>query len=139
VAEAIARKSGVVAKPLDPTEKLEGVELLFVGGGVYAGKPHKTLTDALSALTADQTGGVAFFYTAMSDTPKAEDRLRAAMKEAIKDSAIAISDGVFHCAGKFVICKRNHPDAADLSKAEAFAKRTIEARRKAREEAKWRE
>ena len=135
VAEAIARKSGVVAKPLDPTEKLEGVELLFVGGGVYGGKPHKTLTDALSALTANQASGVAFFYTAMSPMLQTEGKLR----EAVKDPAIAISDGVFHCAGKFIICKRNHPDAADLSKAEAFAKRTIEARRKAREEAKWRE
>ena len=116
-------------------EKLEGVELLFVGGGVYGGKPHKTLTDALSALTANQASGVAFFYTAMSPMLQTEGKLR----EAVKDPAIAISDGVFHCAGKFIICKRNHPDAADLSKAEAFAKRTIEARRKAREEAKWRE
>ena len=135
VAEAIARKSGVVAKPLDPTEKLSGIDLLFVGGGVYAGKPHKMVTDALSALTADQASGVAFFYTAVSPMLQTEGKLRAAAK----DPAIAISDNVFHCAGKFVICKRKHPDATDLSKAEAFAKRTLEARRKALEEIKWRE
>ena len=134
VAEAIARKSGVVAKPLDPTEALSGIDLLFVGGGVYAGKPHKTLADALSALTAEQASGVAFFYTAMSPMLQTEGKLRAA----IKDPAIALSDGIFHCEGKFLICKRDHPDAADLSKAEAFAKRTIEARRKTLDEIKWR-
>ena len=134
VAEAIARKSGVVAKPLDPTEKLAGVDLLFVGGGVYAGNPHKTVTEALAALTADQASGVAFFCTAITPVPETEGKLKAKLK----DEAIAVSGEVFQCSGKFLFFKRAKPDAADLSKAEAFAKRTIEARRKALEEIKWR-
>lgn len=135
VAEAIARKSGVVAKPLDPTEKFSpAVDLLFVGGGVYAGKPHKSLTEALSALKADEVSGVAFFGTAMSDNGQSEKALRAALK----DPAITVSENLFECPGKFLFFKRDHPDSADLSKAEAFAKRTVDARRKTLDEIKWR-
>jgi len=136
VAEAIAHKSGVVARPMDPTEKFSpAVDLLFVGGGVYAGRPHKSLTDALSKLAADEVSGVAFFYTSVSPMDQTEGRLRAA----VKDPAIAIGDSVFQCPGKFLFSKRDRPDSADLSKAEAFAKRTIDARRKMLDEIKWRE
>ena len=129
VAEAIARKAGVAAKPLDPDEKLADIDLLFVGGGVYAGKPHKMLTDALSALSADQAGCLAFFSTSMDPEAKMEKKLRAA----VKDPAIAVMGDAFNCLGKFLFFKRDRPDSNDLSKAESFAKRTIEARRKALE------
>ena len=130
VAEAIARKSGVVAKPLDPSEKFSpAVDLLFVGGGFYAGKPHKMVTDALSALTAEQTGGVAFFFTSMDPDAKMAQKLRAA----VKDPTIAVMDDAFRCDGKFLFFRRDRPDANDLAKAESFAKRTLEARRKALE------
>ena len=135
VAEAIARKSGVVAKPLDPSETLSGVDLLFVGGGFYAGKPHKILTDALSALSGDQAGCLAFFFTSMDPDAKMVKQLR----KAVKDPAIAMMDDAFRCDGKFLFFRRDRPDSGDLTKAEGFAKRTIEARRKALEEIKWRE
>jgi len=125
----------VVAKPLDPTETLNGVDLLFVGGGVYAGSLHKTLNQALASLTPEQASGVAFFCTALTPVAQTEDKLR----KAVKDSSIAISEKVFQCPGKFLCFKRGKPEDNDLSQAEAFAKRTIEARRKALDEIKWRE
>jgi flavodoxin len=135
VAEAIARKSGVVAKPLDPTEKFSpAVDLLFVGGGVYANKPQKSVTGALSELAADQVSGVAFFFTSVLPAGQVEGKLRAA----VKDPAIALSAEVFQSPGKFLFFQKDHPDSADLAKAEVFAKRTIDARRKALEEIKWR-
>jgi len=134
VAEAIARKSGVVAKPLDPTETLSGVDLLFVGGGVYAGSLHKTVNEALASLTAEQTSGVAFFCTALAPVPETEGKLH----KAVKDSSIAISEKMFQCPGKFLCFKRGKPEDSDLAQAEAFAKRTIEARRKTLDEIKWR-
>ena len=128
VAEAIARKSGVVAKPLDPAEKFPpGIDLLFVGGGVYADNPSKKVTGMLSELTAEQVSCLAFFYTAVRAKAKAPDKLRSA----VKDSSISIVDDAFHCFGKFLLFKRDQPDSNDLAQAESFAKRTIEARRKA--------
>lgn len=129
VAEAVARKAGVVAKPLDPQEKLSGVDLLFVGGGVYAGRLHKTVTEALSALTGEQAGCVAFFYTAMDPEAKVVDKAKAA----VKDSSVEVMDNAFHCKGKFLLFSREHPNAADLANAESFAKRAVDARRKALE------
>ena len=137
VAEAIARKSGVVAKPLDPAEKFSpAADLLFVGGPIYAGNPHKNVTKALAALTAGEASGAAFFYTSAMPPPAAMDNR---FKAAVKDPAIVISDAVFQCPGKFLFTKRDRPNGDDLEKAEAFAKRAIEVRRKTLEEKKWRE
>ncbi len=125
VAEAIAQRAGVAAQPLDAAEKLEGVDLLFIGGGIYAGSPLKALKKALAALTAEQVRSVAFFYT-HAEPSSAFD---GAFKAALTDPAIAVLDEVYHCKGRFFLMHKGHPDAADLQNAATFAQKTMAAQR----------
>ena len=71
VAEAIAKAAGVKAEPIE-VPITEPVDLLFVGGGVYAWDIDKSLKTYLENLTPETTKSVAAFSTAggMSGTGK---------------------------------------------------------------------
>ena len=63
VAEAIAKTAGVVAEPID-TPIPEPVDLLFIGGGVYAWNIDKSLITYLENLAPETAKAVAVFTTA---------------------------------------------------------------------------
>ena len=71
VAEVIAKAVGVVAEPIE-APITEPVDLLFVGGGVYAWDIDKSLKAYLQSLTPETVQSVAAFSTAggMSGTGK---------------------------------------------------------------------
>ena len=62
VAEAIAKAAGVKAEPID-TPLDEAVDVLFVGGGVYAWSIDKSLKNYLETLNQEVTKSVAAFST----------------------------------------------------------------------------
>ena len=63
VAEAIARAAGVQAQPID-VPLTEPVDLLIVGGGVYAWDIDKALRAYLESLSPETVKSVAAFTTA---------------------------------------------------------------------------
>jgi len=63
VAEAIAKAAGVQAQPID-IPLTEPVDLLFVGGGVYAWDIDKALRAYLEGLSPETVKSVATFTTA---------------------------------------------------------------------------
>ena len=77
VAEAIAKAVGVKAEPIDVSLD-EAVDILFVGGGVYAHTIDPSLKSYLESLNQDLVKSIAAFTTGagMSATDKIADIAR---------------------------------------------------------------
>lgn len=121
IAEAIARGAGAPAQSAD-TAKLTGkVDVLFVGGGIYAGKIDGSLREFLKNL---QPGGARKVVAFSSAAGKAH--ALAEIRSILEPKGIKVSDEDFHCKGAFLFVNKGHPDDADLRAAEAFAARQRE-------------
>ena len=122
LAEAMAKKLGIEAVKFAPGVKVENVDLLFIGSGIYASK----FTDEFNAFlkTLDQTNvkRAALFITnlpgKLNDLP---------IVETLKSNNIVVEKEVYVCKGQFLFLSRKHPNAEDLIGAATFAKRVLEA------------
>lgn len=120
VADAIARAAGVQAQSTD-TPLDAPVDLLFLGGAVYAGGIDGALRGFIETLTPQQVGRVALFGTAA-----ARDTGCAQMQKALEARGIAVMKEHFYCPGRFTLVHRGRPNADDLQAAAAFAVRTMQ-------------
>jgi flavodoxin len=118
VAEAIAAAVSAEAQPIDAG--VGAADVLFLGGGLYAGKPDKALTALVGALDGAAVKKIALFSTSASGKD-----LGAAIKEIAAGKGIAVYEKTFSCRGKFLFMGRKHPDTADLTAAAEFAKEVI--------------
>lgn len=123
IAEAIASVVGDVIEELPPAYPCEGVNLLFLGGGVYAGKIDKKLSDFIHTLTPQRVRNVALFGTSGG-----QDTAILQMKEMLKAQKVNVLDEHFLCKGNFFLFfNRNHPNQEDIANAKAFAQRALDA------------
>lgn len=116
-----------------PTVNLNDFDLVFVGSGVYAGKPNMDMLNYLSNMSSEGKRQFAFFLTwfgrGTSDKPALEK-----MKEAIEAKGPRTVESCYKCQGeghtagtRFVsrLIGHNangHPNAEELSAARAWAK-----------------
>lgn len=122
VAEAIAQSLSQVAEAVPPAYPPENVKLLFLGGGVYAGKVDKKIVDFINTLNTDRVKNVALFGTSGN-----QDLAIAQMRELLKSKGINVLDESFLCKGKtFFFANRQHPSKEDLKEAQDFARRITE-------------
>ena len=100
---------------------LEGpLDLLFLGGSVYAADIDDSLKKFIANLKPGQVKKAAVFSTAAvlsSAYPKIEKRLEAA--------GVKVSEKEFHCPGSFLFLHRGRPNRQDLQNAAAFAKNVV--------------
>jgi len=108
VAEAIAKSAGVIAEPIEKPIEAH-VDLLIVGGGVYAWGLDKTLVSFLQNLDPEKVNTVAAFTTAggMNKTKDIDAIVKARGINVSKES-LAIKFGpkyhaTFGGAGKAVL------------------------------------
>ena len=121
IAQAIAEAIGVEALPI--TEPLDGpVDLLFVGGALYAGGIEPKLEEFLKQLPADKIGKVAVFSTSVSPKTPLEQ-----VKGILEGKGIAIMGKSFHSPGSFLFFNRKRPNTQDCEQAAAFAKQITES------------
>ncbi|MGI6664429.1 MAG: flavodoxin family protein [Christensenellaceae bacterium] len=122
VADTIAKAIGVQAEAVDAAGKMENVEVLFVGSGIYAGNIDQALLAFLKELPEEQIKKVAFFTTsAMQKNQSAVEEVGNILTE----KGIPLSKEVYNGKGRFLFINRKHPNAEDLQAAEVFAKKTI--------------
>ncbi|MDR1329062.1 MAG: flavodoxin [Oscillospiraceae bacterium] len=117
LALAVAKGAGAVAQSLDEAGTISGVDTLFVGASIYAGKIDERLRAFLGGLTPDIVKRVAVFGSAMG-----KSSALAEISELLAANGVAVCDKEFSCKGRFLLFNRNCPDAGDLANAEAFAK-----------------
>ena len=122
IAQAIASVVGDVVEELPPAYPCEGVKLLFLGGGTYAGKIDKKLSDFIHTLTPQRVKNVAVFGTSGG-----QDAGIVQMKEMLKAQKINVLDEHFLCRGKFFLFfNGKNPDQQDIANAKAFAQRALD-------------
>jgi flavodoxin I len=132
VAEAIGKELAVLPRAAKEPQSLEGGDLLFLGSGVYGGRPAGAVRRLLSAATSLAGVKVALFGT-YGGTPNQLDWMARAVQE--KGGEVL---GRFSCKGRdwFVLglVARGHPSAADLSAAAAFTRQARERAGQAKRE-----
>jgi flavodoxin I len=121
VANAIAEAAGASAEPISEGAGLTGADILFIGDGVYGGKPDAKTRDFINSLEPGKVKYAAVFGTYGGQKKFIED-----MKESLKTKGIKVSSESFGCKGKaWFIFNRRHPDEQELKMAQEFAKRII--------------
>ncbi|MCX7747621.1 MAG: nitric oxide synthase [Clostridia bacterium] len=122
VAEAIAKEIGEREEAIPPAYPLENIGLLFIGGGIYAGKIDPKVKNFINILDSSRVKHAAVFGTSGG-----QDRGILEMKELLKQRGIEVLEESFVCKGKsFIFFNRKHPNAVDLQNAQNFARKAVE-------------
>ncbi|HEY5586554.1 MAG TPA: flavodoxin family protein [Ruminiclostridium sp.] len=124
VAEAIAKELGVL-KPeqVPPAYPPEKVNLLFLGTGIYAGKPDPKMLEFIRMLNSNRVKNVAVF-----GTNSGQDTAIDTVKALLKENGINVIEETFSCKGKFFLFfNRKRPDENDIKAAKEFARRAYDS------------
>ena len=118
VAEAIAQAVGCEAESVDRCRITEGVDLLFLGGAVYATYQHNyhpAIRHFLKDLDKTRVRKIAVFatYAFSSSIGKLIDLASSA--------GFLVTSESFACKGRFLLFNLRHPDAAEIDRAKEFA------------------
>lgn len=125
LADAIGNAVNAPAKSIE--EPINGpVDLLFLGGSVYAAGIDKSLRSFIETLKPELIKKVAVFSTA-AIIPSAYPEI----KKCLKAQSISVDEREFHCRGKFTLMHRDRPNRQDLDTAVAFAKGILATESKA--------
>ncbi len=122
LAEAMADELGIEAELVAGVADVEGVRLLFLGSGVYGGRPARAVRRFLSGPVSFSGVKVALFGTYGGD-PRHLDW----MAECVQQRGGEVI-GRFSCKGRdwftLGLVARGHPNSTDLKAAGAFARQT---------------
>jgi flavodoxin len=118
VAEAVAEVVGVDAENIGGSSIAEPIDMLFIGDGVYGGKPDISTVNFIKTLDSNMVKSAAVFGTYGVQKKGIE-----IMKELLEEQGIKVSEESFGCKGKcWAIMNRKHPSAEELLDAKEFAK-----------------
>jgi flavorubredoxin len=121
VAKAMAEALGVTAEKIDERNIAEPIDMLFIGDGVYAGKPDTSTVNFIKSLNDSTVKNAAVFGTYGGQKKAVE-----IMKELLKEQGIKVSAESFGCKGKcWSIINRRHPSEEELSAAKEYAKSIV--------------
>jgi flavodoxin I len=120
VAEAIARELGTSVGDIHSPVPA-GTGVLFLGSGVYGGKPGKALARLIETTNFAETK-VALFAT--SGGAESAEKMLANLADAVRKKGATVL-GTFHCRGKFLFSNRGHPNGEDLERAKKFAREML--------------
>ena len=122
IAEAIAGVCQVQAIDIHKPHNISGSDLLFVGMGVYGGKPDNSVLDYLDQLPANTIKGAALFSTSASG----KDHMELAVN-LLEHKGIQLYPKHLLLKGKFLFLNKNMPGRKECFEAEAFAEEVLEA------------
>lgn len=114
VAEAIAAAAGVSAVSVDSPDAAltEPVDVLFIGGALYAYGLDRHLKDYLATLDRDKVQKAVIFSTSWISKHSID-----LIRKALESAGISVAQDTFYV--------KNHPDSTQLEEAAQFAKRFI--------------
>ena len=123
VAEAIAAEIGIEAQRIEKDQApfSEPVDLLFIGDGIYAGKPHKETVSFIERLTPEIVKNAAVFSTFGG-----QDVIGARLAKLLQDKGLNVIGEPFSCKGKcWFFVNRKRPGENDLEMSRQFARTII--------------
>lgn len=121
IANAIASELGVKAEPIASASVTGQIDLLFLGDGVYFGKPNKETAAFIELLNAETAKNVAVFATYGGQAAIGET-----LKKQLQAKNLHVVGKPFTCKGKaWGLMNRNHPNETDLRESRRFAKAIV--------------
>jgi flavodoxin len=120
IAERIGEKLKIEPKIIEKQPVMEDVDLLFIVGGIYAGKCHPDILEFASELEKGQIKKVALITSCLSNNTK-QDKVR----ELLEEKDVEIIDE-FVCKGNFLFFGYGHPKEEEINASTEFAKKIVE-------------
>lgn len=121
-AEAIAEVCGVKPTDINEPGNIFDSDLLFVGMGIYGGKPDSFLLDYLDQLPANMIKGAALFST----SAQGKDHMELAVN-LLEHKGIQIYPRHLLLKGKFLFFNLGKPGEEELNEARAFGREVLAA------------
>lgn len=114
LAEAIAKGAGVIPISVDEDSAkiTEDIDVLFIGGALYAYGLDKVMNDYLAGIDGKKVKKAVVFSTSWISKHSID-----LIKKALKEKGIEVADETCYV--------RNKPNDKQLAEAEAFAKKFI--------------
>lgn len=122
IADAIAKKCEVEAIDITEVHQFPETDLLFIGVGIYRGKPDDLLMDYLDQLPANKIKGAALFSVSKSGN----DHM-SLIVNLLEHKGIVVYPEHFTCTRQHFIFAKGHPNARDIRKALLFTDRVLTA------------
>jgi len=120
LAEAIGRALQVKAENVAASPAPRPADLLFIVGGIYAGKSLPELINYAESLKADQVKKVVLVTSSASTSKRSQSEIRRILKE----KGVEVLEEIT-CPGSFLFIRLGHPDTADVKKAAERAKQIV--------------
>lgn len=122
VADAIAEVCGVQALDVQEPHNVSSSDLLFIGMGIYGGKPDASILDYLDQLPVNTIRGAALFSTSATG----KDCLQLAVN-LLDHKGIQVYPKRLLVKGRFLFLNRGRPGTEELNQARAFAREVLDA------------
>ncbi|MBQ9329242.1 MAG: hypothetical protein IJ225_12010 [Solobacterium sp.] len=122
IAKAIAEECGVAAYDIESAVNVSGSDLLFVGMGIYAGKPDSSLLDYLDQLPVNVIKGAAVFTTSATGGEHA-----ALVINLLEHKGIQVYPRHLNVKGKFLFMNKGKPGKDEVKEARDFAREVLDA------------
>ena len=110
LATAIAQALGTVAQPVSGATLPQGARLLFLVGGIYAGKSDPALLRFAETLSGQTVPKAVLVTSSVSIKHRAATELRRVLAA----RGVAVLDELT-CTGGLLFLKANHPNADDAA------------------------
>lgn len=122
IAEAVAAGMGVQTQSVKDNPELSGIDLLFIAGGIYAGKSDPKLLKYLGTLSREQVKRAALISSSRGKSK--QDMVR----DTLTGKGIQVLADEYVCQGSFLFFGMGHPNAQEIAGAVAFAKKLSAAK-----------
>lgn len=120
IAKAIAKELQITAQDIKSNPTMEGIDLLFIVGGIYASQSSPELIKYLEKLDNTMVKKVVLVTSCMSKIMKQE-----AIRKLLTEKNIKVAENEFTCQGSFLFFGLKHPNKTDTDNAITFAKQSM--------------
>lgn len=117
LAEAIGKELAVEPQEFKQFSGIQPVDLLFLAGGIYAGKSLPEFLGFIQSLQPEMVRKVVLVTSSMGKKTRQET-----IRQLLLEKGIEVAKDEYTCQGSFLFFGMGHPDASELEAAAAFAR-----------------
>lgn len=118
IAQAISTALQIKAEDIKANPDLNNMDLLFIIGGIYAGKSDPVMLDYIKKIENSKVKKVALITSCSTNKTK-----QVLVRETLEKNHVEVLSEEFICKGSFLIMSYGHPNETDIMDAVSFAKK----------------
>ena len=121
IAKAISEALQIEAYDVKTNPKLNGIDLLFIVGGIYGGQSNPELITYIKNIDKSMVNKVALITSCVSKKAKQD-----VVKDLLIKNNIEVLTNEFICQGNFLFIGLGHPNRTDIDNAVSYAKKEVQ-------------